>query len=326
MSVMNSPIVNLTILFLSFFFLIKGANHVLNGSISLAKRFKISPLIIGSTIVAFGGVLPSIAVNLAIVYLGGGNLDIAVGNMVGTNYVNLGLALGIPAFITDIVTKYNVFEKEIPLYLAVVGLLTAFASNGSISMVEGITIFLAYVLISIIVYQYSKRERITNKEVLVDDKPAHGSGRDLFDVMIGLFILIFSSLLLTYISPYIANDLNISNYVMGLTIVGIGTSIPTIVAGVQAARKGYIDIILGNVFGGNIINIGIGMGIPAIFHFLPINAEALSDIYFTNIYNMVILLAILVEMRLLGGNKRLSRMSGLIIISIYICYLVYKLT
>jgi cation:H+ antiporter len=321
---MNTLIFNVIILVLSFFFLIKGANYVLNGSISIAKRFKVSPLIIGSTIVAFGGVLPTIAVNLAILYLDRHSLDIAVGNMVGTNYVNLGLALGIPAFFTDIITKYNVFEKEIPLYLAFIGLLTAFAASGTISQTEGMIIFVFYLLITAIIYQYSKRERVTAKEVLAEDSKEKGLN-DLFSVGFGLFILIFSSFMITYASPLIAKELNISNYVMGLTVVGIGTSIPTVVAGIQAARKGYIDIILGNVFGGNIINIGIGMGIPALFYVLPVGADALKDIYFTNIYNVIILLAILFEMKLLGGNKRLSRMSGALIILIYLGYLAYKL-
>ncbi|KKR05501.1 MAG: Inner membrane protein YrbG [candidate division WS6 bacterium GW2011_GWF2_39_15] len=321
-------IINLLLTLGSLFFLIFASNLVLNGAIGIAKRFKLSPLVIGSTIVAFGGILPTIAVSIAIVFFDPFNIDIAIGNMVGTNYVNLGLALGIPAFLTDIITKYNVFEKEIPLYLAITALVTAFAANADISQPEGFLILIAYAMIALIIFQYSSRERKSDVKKAEMDIPNPGqtnTAKIILSILSGMIILILAAFSLTYSAPILATSLGVSPYIIGLTLVGIGTSLPTIVASIQAAKKGYIDIILGNVFGGNIINLGIGIGLPAVFHSLKLDNEAIADIYFTNIYNFIILIIILIEMKLLGGNKALSRVSGIVIVGIYLLYLLTKI-
>lgn len=327
---MTQFILNIIVMFASLYFLIAGAKWMLDGAISIAKKAGLSPLVIGSTIVAFGTILPSIAVNIAILIFSPKDVTIAIGNMLGTNYVNLGLALGLPAFITDIVTKYNVFEKEIPLYLALTALFSVFAFNNDITRIEGVMMVIAYLLIAVIVFQYSNREKGESKVTLeeVDAQPEEGilpKKKSVFLIIVGLTSLILASFALTYSAPIVASYLGISGYIIGLTVVGIGTSLPTIVASVEAAKKNYIDIVLGNVFGGNIINIGLGVGIPALFANIMLNQEAISDIYFTNIYNFIILICILIEMKLLGGNKTLSRISGLIIVSIYLGYIILKI-
>lgn len=319
---------NLFLTIFTLILLILASNWVLDGAIGIAKRFKLSPLVIGSTIVAFGTILPSVAVNIAMVLINPNSIDIAVGNMLGTNYVNLGLALGIPAFITTIITKYNVFEKEIPIYLCITALLTTFTLDSQISQLEGAFLLISYLLVAIVIYQYAKREKkedIKHEDMNIDNTEEKNIYTYTFKVIGGIIILVVSSFVLTYSGPLLAKDFGISEYILGLTLIGIGTSLPTIVASIQAARKGYIDIILGNVFGGNIINIGIGVGLPAIFHTLSFNPNSLADIYFTNIYNFIILIAILIEMRLLGGNKSLSKISGILIVSIYLLYLLSKI-
>jgi len=331
----NNIIINLIAILISLFLLIKASDWVLDGAILIAKKLKLSPLIIGSTIVAIGTVLPSIAINLVILFTNKENIDIAVGNMLGTTYVNLGLALGIPAFLTDIVTKYNVFEKEIPLYLGIFSLLAVFVIGNIIIPIEGFILFLAYLMILIIIYQYAKREKKNlidsqhEQEMLseVEDKDLNsGNTKKIFILLIfGIVILIVSAFILTYFAPLFADNLGISQYIIGLTLVGVGTSLPTIVAGIKAAKKGYIDIILGNVFGGNIVNIGIGIGLPAMFGSLIFSSESIEDMNFISIYNMIILFCVLIEMRLLGGNKTISRLSGIIIVTIYLLYIVYKI-
>lgn len=301
---------------------------MLDGAIALAKKYKISPLVIGSTIVAFGSILPSIAINIAILLLDPENLTIAIGNMLGTNYVNLGLALGIPAFMTDIVTKYVVFEKEIPLYLGLMALLTAFAVNYDISRYEGVLMLLAYVMVALIIFQYATREKVNkddSSQMEIESQIKVSLKKSILLIVTGLLTLIGASFLLTYSAPLLASALGIDPYIIGLTLVGIGTSLPTIVASIQAAKKGYIDIILGNVFGGNIINIGLGVGLPAVFHNLKLDQNAVDDIYFTNMYNFIIVIAILIEMKLLGGNKSISRISGIIIITIYVGYILTRI-
>lgn len=326
---MNTLLINSLIMISSLYFLVVAAQWMLDGAISLAKKAGLSPLIIGSTIVAFGTILPSIAVNIAVLVFTPSQIEIAVGNMLGTNYVNLGLALGLPAFITNIVTKYEVFEKEIPLYLGLLAMFTVFGFDMNIDRMEGVMILIAYLAVAIIIYQYASREKtvekVTLKEVDAGGIPKQSQAKSYFMILLGLIILVIAALALVYSAPLVANSLGISTYIVGLTVVGIGTSLPTIVASIQAAKRHDIDIILGNVFGGNIINIGLGAGIPAIFHNIPLTREAVSDIYFTTVYNFVIIICILIEMRLLGGNRTLSKISGGLIVAIYLAYILFKI-
>lgn len=316
--------------------LILGAGWLLQGAVSITEKFKISKLVIASTLIAFGTGLPTIAVNIALVLVNDTGINTAIGNALGTNFVNIGLALGIPAIMTVVKTKYEVFEKEIPLYLAFTGLFTAFFLDMSLSRLEGVLLVLFYIITLYIVYQYSLREKLNQKEdtqldldtSTMQTTPTENISlsKSLILVSGGLLCLIVFSILLAFTAPLLSHDLNISEYVIGLTIIGIGTSLPTIVTSIRAAKKGYIDIILGNVFGGTIANIALGLGIPALLRDLPLTAEAVSDTYFFNILNIFVIFGILIESRILKKeNKTLGRISGIIIVSLYVIYLVSKL-
>ncbi len=320
----------------SLYMLILGAGWILQGAVSIAEKFKISKLVIASTLIAFGTGLPTIAVNIALVLVNNTGIDTAVGNALGTNFVNIGLALGIPAIMTVIKTKYEIFEKEIPLYLAFTGLFTAFFLDMSLSRFEGVLLILFYIITLYIVYQYSIREKTNQSEdtqfdlntSTIQTTPTDNISlsKSIFLVASGLFCLTVFSILLAFTAPLLSRDLNISEYVIGLTIIGIGTSLPTIVTSIRAAKKGYIDIILGNVFGGTIANIALGLGLPAVFRQLSINSEAVSDTYFFNILNIFVIFGILIESKILKKeNKALGRISGIIIVSLYMIYLVSKL-
>lgn len=316
--------------------LILGAGWLLQGAVSIAEKFKISKLVIASTLIAFGTGLPTIAVNIALVLVNDTGINTAIGNALGTNFVNIGLALGIPAIMTVVKTKYEVFEKEIPLYLAFTGLFTAFFLYMSLSRLEGVLLVLFYIITLYIVYQYSLREKLNqNEDTQLDldtstmqTTPTENISlsKSLILVSGGLLCLIVFSILLAFTAPLLSHDLNISEYVIGLAIIGIGTSLPTIVTSIRAAKKGYIDIILGNVFGGTIANIALGLGIPALLKDLPLTAEAVSDTYFFNILNIFVIFGILIESRILKKeNKTLGRISGIIIVLLYVIYLVSKL-
>jgi len=312
--------------------LIMASNLMLNASIALAKRLKISPLVIGSTIVAFGTILPTMAVTIVILLADRSNIDIAVGNMIGTNYVNLGLALGIPAALTALSFRYQVIEKEILLYLAMSGLLTVFANDRLFSRAEGLFTLIIYAFAAFIIYQYARREKreIIKKEQFIGENGIYDlDARFIIAVMIkfiaGLLVLCLSAVALNVLGPRLAEELGISEYIIGLTVIGIGTSLPTIVTSIQAVRKGYLDVIFGNVFGGTIINIGLGASIPMLLSPLSLSPEIMEDIYFTNIYNIVIVIAILIEVKLLGDNKVLNKVSGVIIVGMYLVYMITKL-
>ncbi len=315
--------------------LIYGAEIVMKGAVIIAKSLKISDLVIASTLIALGTGLPTIAVNIAFVLTGGNNADAAIGNALGTNFVNIGLGLGIPAFILTIVTKYQVFEKEIPIYLAVVGLLSSFAFDGIISRIEGVVILLAYIVTLIIIYQYAAREKLQKQdieEIDVDSSTITNTevtGKSIIyavlNIVIGIILLIGISIVLAVLTPRFSTNLGISEYILGLTVIGIGTSLPMIVTSTKSAIKGYVDIVLGNVFGGTIANIALGIGLPSIFVPLTFNTEALNDLYYFDLLNILVVFGILIEMKLLGKDKTLNRVSGIIIILFYIIYLVTKI-
>lgn len=328
-------VIDIIFLILCFFFLIKGAEWILKGAVALAERKGISKLVIASTLIAFGTGLPTIAVNIFLVAFGDNGMDVAVGNALGTNFVNIGLGLGIPAFLLTIVTKYQVFEKVIPIYLGVVAILTAFALDGNLSRIEGLVIIAIYLITLIIIYQYSLRERledIDHTEIDIDTSTISQTVtknlsfvKSILYILFGFIVLIISSIFLVYISPKLALDFNISSYILGVTVIGIGTSIPMIVTSVRSAKKGYVDIIVGNVFGSTIANIAFGIGLPALFTPLLFNKEAISDIYCFNILNIIVIFGLLIEMKLLGKNKALNWVSGLIIVLFYIVYLLLKI-
>jgi len=272
---------------------------------------------------------------LAFVLLNPCNPTAAVGNALGTNFVNIGLALGIPAFLLTIITKYEVFEKEIPIYLGMTAISTGFALDGSITPFEGLFILSCYFMTLFIIYQYAKREKIkawdieqvdVDSSTISETKIAGISVRKaVFSIVIGITCLIFFSIVLARMTPVLSKDFGVSEYVLGLSMIGIGTSLPTIVTSIRSARKGYVDIVLGNVFGGTIANIALGLGLPAIFCTLKFDSEAISDIYYFNIFNIVVVFGVLIEMKLLGNKGTLNKVSGIVMVGIYLVYLGSKL-
>jgi len=187
-----------------------------------------------------------------------------MGTVIGTSFVNIGLGLGIPAMLLTIVTKYEVFEKEIPLFLGLTGIITAFALDGRISRIEGIIILAIYIITLFVIYQYSLKEKNDTKDDIEFDIDSStisetvtkglSAKKSVGFVFVGFISLIVSALVLVALAPKLSLDFNISEYILGVTIIGIGTSIPMIVTSVRSAKKKYIDIIVGNVFGSTIAN------------------------------------------------------------------------
>ena len=324
-------LIDITILCICFFLLIIGSEWIMKGAVALARRLGVSELVIASTIIAFGTGLPTIAVNFFLITGNPNGSEIVIGNALGTNFVNIGLGLGIPALLLTIITKYEVFEKEIPIYLGISSLLTCFMLDSKITGVEGIILLFAYIFALYIIYQYSVRERlkdIDKKEVDIDTSTISTvttegltNLKSIFYIIIGFLVLTLSSICLNKMTGKLVLDFNISEYILGLTVIGIGTSIPMIYTSIRSAKKGYTDIIVGNVFGSTIANIALGTGLPAVITPIILNQEALNDVYYFGILNMIVIFGLLIEMKLLGKNKALNWVSGLVIIVFYVIYL-----
>ncbi|MHC1716759.1 MAG: sodium:calcium antiporter [Candidatus Dojkabacteria bacterium] len=326
--------IDIAIVALAMFFLIKGAEWILTAAVAIAEKLKISKLVIASTLIAFGTGLPTIAVNIALILLSKEGAEAAVGNALGTNFVNIGLGLGIPALLLTLKMKYQVFEKEIPIFLGMTALLTSFLMDGVLTRLEGFAMFSIYIVVLIIIYQYSYREKLLKgdkKQVDLDTSTLSSISVEgmsfnkiYFKLAIGFVSLIICSLVIGYMTPILSGDFHISEYILGLTVIGIGTSIPMIVTSIRSSLKGYVDIIIGNVFGSTIANIALGLGVAAMILPLSISQEGLSDMYYFNILNIIVIVGLLVEMKLLGENKILNKVSGIVIILFYLIYLAVK--
>jgi len=318
-------------LVICFVILTLCGKYLVNISIKLARNIGVSDVLIGTTLVALMTGAPTLLVSVMAFI--GNQQDIALGNLIGTNYVNLGLALGIPAFMTTIMVKQEVFEKEIPLYFAITALFTALIIDQQVSRLDGIILVLFLIAAWVIIIQYGYHHK--NKDTDEDFKnvvglkhqkvDAQDVGKQLLSIAILIFVILVASLGITLLTPVFSQATGISNYLLGLTLVGIGTSIPTIAASIVAAKQGNNDLIVGNVFGGNILNLGLGIGLLAIINPINVPQGVLNDTVFVNIYGAVIVILVLAEMGLFGKMKTLSRLSGIIIVVTYLAYTVYTI-
>jgi cation:H+ antiporter len=327
-------LLDIVLIAVSVFFLIQGTEWITTAAVIIAEKLGVSKLAIASTLIALGTGLPSIAVNVAFVLLNEGGSDTAMGVTLGTNFVNIGLGLGIPAILISLKMKYQVFEKEIPILLGICALFTSFLIDGVFSRFEGVVLLIIYAVVLFIIFQYANRERLEEKDkkqVELDTSTlTHTPTKKVsyigtyINLFLGILSIVLSSLLIAYITPSVSNDFNISEYILGITLIGIGTSIPMIVTSIKSALKGYVDIIIGNVFGSTIANIVLGIGFVAILKPLTVSAESLEDMYYFNVLNIVVILSLLIETKVFGGNKILSRLAGVVIVISYLCYLATK--
>lgn len=316
--------VNLLITLLSLAVLVAAADFAISRAIDTARGYGVSPLIIGTTLVAMSTSLAELAVNMAVT-VSGGNNAVVVGNVLGSNLVNIGLGLGVAAFITDIHTRTLVVEREILLYFAITTMLVGFALDGSISQVEGGILTGCFALVMLLVYQYASRERTAQPASL---ESSHGSrpARNAAEAIVAVIVLVLAAEALVQSVSAVARHAGVSEYIISATVIGIGTSIPEIATSIQAARRGEVDLVLGNVFGSNVFNICLAMGLPALIRGIRIPAPGLQDLYVINIYGVVVAFVLLGDIPFFGRNKVIGRWAGLAIALAYVGYVGWKVT
>lgn len=308
-------ITSITLLILSLFALYIGAGWLVTGSSAMALRAKISPLVIGLTIVAFGTSAPELVVSLNATLTGQG--DIAIGNVVGSNIFNIGLILGISAIIYPIQAKEQLTKLDIPLMVIASILLTIFFWNGNLGRLEGILFVVGIVVYTLFTLYYSRKKGKNREEIELEEQPRHWS-IDTGYIIGGLIILIFSSRLLVDNAVSIAKELGVSEAVIGLTIVSAGTSMPELATSVVAAIKKNSEIAVGNIVGSNLFNILAIAGISATVH--PIHATNVNYIDLLVMLGISILLLPLIK-----SGQKITRAEGLVLVIFYILYLLWLL-
>ena len=260
-------ILNILLLIVGFILLIKGANIFVDGASSTAQNFKVSKMLIGLTIVAFGTSAPEFAVSMSA--LASGSTDMVLGNVIGSNIMNILLILGVASVISPITIKDNTVKKELPLTLLISTLLVVLfldisLGNGlanQITRADGIVILLFFSVFLYYLITLAKQKKETKEE-----HPQFKLGKSLLFVLIGLVGIVLGSNLVVDNASNIAKILGISERVISLTIIAFGTSLPELVTTIVSAKKGEQDLLVGNIIGSNIFNICVVLGIPvAIF-------------------------------------------------------------
>lgn len=262
-------LINLALLLIGFVFLIKGADIFVDGASDTARKFRVPKMLIGLTIVSFGTSAPEFAVSIQSILSGKG--DILLGNVVGSNILNILLILGISSLVGTLRVNTATVKKEIPVLVLITLAFAALLSDKIFGLAENIftrqdgVVLLLFFCIFIYYLIGMARKKDTNEEEDKDEKPVK-LAKALLMIVIGLFGIVLGSDFVVKGASEIAATFGVSQRIISLTIVALGTSLPELVTSVIATKKGEYDIAIGNIVGSNIFNIGIVAGLPvAIF-------------------------------------------------------------
>ena len=306
---------------LGFYVLIKGADLLVDGAVAIAQKMKISSIVIGLTIVAFGTSAPELVVNILSSIKG--TSEIAIGNILGSNIVNILLILGVSAMFYSLTTKKNTVWKEIPFSLLAAVLLGVLVNDrlidgynlSELSRTDGI-IFLSFFIIFIYyTFGIAKIREKMDDEVEVVNMSYLKSAVFIF---LGIIGLVLGGKWIVEGAVEIAEYFHVSQSLIGLTIVAIGTSLPELATSIVAAYKKHADIAVGNVVGSNIFNIFFVLGISAIIKPLPFNAVFDFDIMITILASLILFFIMFV-----GKKHTITKNEGFIMVSLYIFYIAF---
>jgi cation:H+ antiporter len=309
------------LLIAGFILLIKGADYLVQGASSIARRWNVSDLVIGLTVVAFGTSMPELFVN--IIASVQGNTDIAIGNVLGSNIANVLLILGVSSVIFPLTVTKGTVWKEIPLSLLAAFLLGLLANDALIdkrdfsvlTRIDGLVLLSFFVIF--IYYSFSIAKKIEGMEEHVSIK-VHGLTKSLLLLMLGLTGLTLGSKWIVDGAVRLALNFGMSQAFVGLTIVAVGTSLPELATSAMAAYRRNAEIAVGNVIGSNIFNIFFVLGVSSIIKPLPFNTRSNMDIL------VVILASLLLFVYMFTGKRRsLDRWEGGIFITLYAAYIAF---
>lgn len=313
-------LVSVIILIIGFIVLVKGADLFVDAASSLAENFHLSKMLIALTIVAFGTSAPEFAVSIKSMLSGSG--DIVLGNVIGSNILNILLILGISSCIHYLKVKNATVKKELPITILITTLfivlindkiLSGVKSN-ILSRVDGIVILLFFLIF--IYYLFTVMHNKVD-EINKNEKPKYGMIKSIFFTVVGIVCLILGSNAVVDSASIIAKILGVSERMISLTIIALGTSLPELVTSVVATKKGEYDIAIGNVVGSNIFNIGIVIGLPiAIF-------GNISHISFNYIDLFVMLISAVLLFLFSFKDYKISRKEGIIFLIIFTIYYSY---
>lgn len=325
-------LISLVLLAAGLYILVKGADWLVSGASAISLRLKIKPIVIGLTVVAFGTSAPELTVSVT--SLLSGNTGVAVGNVLGSNIANILLILGITAIIYPLYVQRNTVLKEIPMSILaaivfiVFGLQEVISSwsglnissllfennlEGYINRAGGIILLLFFAIFVYYTVELAKNTGETNDEI---EKKSLSTSIIL--IVIGLLGLTFGSKLTVDNAITIARTFGVSDNLIGLTLVAIGTSLPELVTSIVAALRKHVDIIVGNVVGSNIFNILLVLGISSLIKPIPVYTPNVFDAFMVLLASFALLI-VLFTYRV----HRITRIEGAALLFLYFTYLIF---
>lgn len=302
------------LLLVGFIFLIKGADYFVEGSSNIAKKFKISPMIIGLTIVAMGTSMPELSVSVTSSLIGKNDMSLA--NVVGSNMFNILMALGVSSLIINLPIKKDSIKFDIPFLIGIGISLLLMLFDLKLSIFEGL------ILIGIFIFYLWKTLKPILKKKDKDIKENEEKNKSIFKMivisLVGIIGIIIGGDMVVDNASKIAEIFGMSQNLIGLTIVAVGTSLPEFVTSIMAIKKGENEIAIGNVVGSNIFNILLILGVSSVVNPLMVNIVGLIDVLFMIVSSILLYLFV-------RKNKNLNRYQGITFILLYVGYIIYTI-
>jgi len=314
-------VIQILLLVLGFALLVKGADWFVDGAAGIATKFGIPQLVIGLTIVAMGTSAPEAAVSITAAFAG--NAEITIGNIVGSNVLNILIILGITALVYPVAVQKSSLIFDIPVVLLATAILFVLGYDGNISRLDGIIMLVVFVAYLFFLFWDAKRPKklesaeVKKEEAEIEETKNEGKNLSLpkavIFTVIGLVLIVAGSNFVVKSATFIATALGLSQRFIGLTIVALGTSLPELFTSVTAAMKKNSDIAVGNIVGSNIFNILFIVGLSGLIIPVPFDPAFRFDTLVSGAAAILLLLCSL-------PKKRLSRIAGIFFL---ICYAVY---
>lgn len=307
-------ILDIILLVVGFIALIKGADIFVDGSSSTAQNFKVPKMLIGLTIVAFGTSAPEFAVSMSA--LASNSSDMVLGNVIGSNILNILLILGLTAIINPIKIKSATVKKELPLTLLISILLAVLMldtklAGATVNMLTRADAIVILLFFTVFIYYLITLAKKGSKE---NEEPKFKLGKSILFIFIGLAAIIIGSNLVVNSASSIAKAIGLSERIISLTIIAFGTSLPELVTSVVSSKKGESDLAIGNIIGSNIFNIGVVLGIPILIYgtIIPSNFQGID---------LIMLVGTAALLFILSTTKRtISRLEGVLMLVIFAVY------
>lgn len=287
-----------------------GGNWLVSGGVAIAQKLRVSKMLIGLTVVAYGTSTPELAASIA---AAGEHSSIILGNVIGSNIANIGMVIGISAILVPLVVKKTQMQKEIPIMLGVSLLLVLLSLDGEISQYDGILLLVSMIIFTIFTYNDVKKQRRNANEIKYEILGETISTKIIILFGVGILLLYFGAILTIDNAVILAEFFGLDERIIGITIIAIGTSIPELVTSIIAIRKKHIDIGVGNIVGSNIYNILMIMGVGATIAGVAVSSEASVD--------YVVMIGFAIAMFIVLKSGLITKKIGIGFVAAYVIYL-----